>query len=261
MPGFTPKGWDSIARGNAPGRLCYSATMLLDLNADLGEAAGFDAALMPLVTSANVCCALHAGSPAEIGRTLRLAAEYGVVIGAHPGYDDRANFGRTEQHLPAQELVDQLVYQLAALVAMAGGSNQEVRYVKPHGALYNQACRDPWLAEVFAGQAYGWCGGLPVVGLPGSALEVAAKKRGLRFVPEGFADRRYRADGSLVPRTEPDAFVHDPAEAVAQIERLVRERGVRTVCVHGDNPAAVAFTTAVRAGLLARGFVLRAFAA
>ncbi len=235
--------------------------MILDLNADLGEGAGFDADLMPLVTSANICCGLHAGGPVELGRTLRLAAEQGVVVGAHPGYDDRANFGRVELDLSAQELVDQLAYQLAALVGMTEGTSQRVRYVKPHGALYNQACRDPQVAEVVAGQAYGWSGGLPVLGLPGSALETAVRARGLPFVPEGFADRRYRPDGSLVPRTEADAFVHDPAEAVDQIARLVRDRGVKSVCVHGDSPGAVAFTAAVRDGLLARGFTLRAFAA
>ena len=134
-----------------------------------------------------------------------------------------------------------------------------MRYVKPHGALYNQAAADAAFASVFCSALAGW--DLAVVGLPGSEVEKACAALGRPFVPEGFADRRYRTDGSLVPRTEPDAFVHDPDEAVAQIERLARERGVRTVCVHGDNPAAVAFTTAVRAGLLARGFVLRAFAA
>lgn len=234
--------------------------MELDLNADLGEGAGFDAELMPLITSANVCCGLHAGGPGEIARTLTLAHQHGVTVGAHPGYDDRANFGRREMNLSVQEILELCAYQFGALLALTTGRNMDVKYLKPHGALYNQACREAAVAESVAGVAYGYCGGLPVVGLPGSALEAATRDRGLRFVPEGFADRRYRPDGSLVPRTEPDAFIGDPAEAVAQVEWLVRDRGVRTVCVHGDNPAAVAFTTAVRAGLLARGFTLKAFA-
>ena len=134
-----------------------------------------------------------------------------------------------------------------------------VRYVKPHGALYNQACRD---RRVATGAVVAACAlfGLPVVGLPGSHLRSRAAERVVPFVAEGFADRRYRPDGSLVPRTEPDAFVHDPDEAVKQVEWLIREKGVRTVCVHGDNPEAVAFARAVREALLARGFTLKPFA-
>ncbi|HYH67324.1 MAG TPA: 5-oxoprolinase subunit PxpA [Urbifossiella sp.] len=233
--------------------------MLLDLNADLGEAAGFDAALMPLVTSANVCCGAHAGGPDETAATLALARAHGVAVGAHPGYPDRENFGRRNLPAPPHQLYAQVVHQLYRFMAAATEAGVAVRYVKPHGALYNQAADDAAFANVFCSALASWP--LPVVGLPGSEVEKACAALGRSFVPEGFADRRYRPDGSLVPRTEADAFVHDPDEAVAQIERLVRERGVRTVCVHGDNPEAVAFTTAVRAGLLARGFVLRAFAA
>ena len=146
------------------------------------------------------------------------------------------------------------LYQIGALMGLA----PSMCYVKPHGALYNQACRDPIFASAVVEAAGGY--DLPIVGLPDSQLEAAARRLRVPFVPEGFADRRYRPDGSLVPRTEPDAFVHDPLEAVAQVEWLVRDKGVRTICVHGDNPDAVAFTTAVRAALLARGFTLKAFA-
>jgi len=231
--------------------------MDIDLNADLGEGAGFDAELMPLVTSANVCCGLHAGGPGEIARTLGLAHKHGVAIGAHPGYADREYFGRRELKLGNQELVALCVYQLGALDAMTAALGLSVRYLKPHGALYNQACRDRELAELFVIAAAQM--GLPVVGLPESELEAATFDR-LPFFREGFADRRYRPDGSLVPRTEPDAFVDDPEEAVSQVERLVRDKGIRTVCVHGDNPDAVAFTRAVRNALVARGFTLKAFA-
>jgi UPF0271 protein len=231
--------------------------MLIDLNADLGEGAGFDADLMALVTSANVCCGLHAGGPSDIARTLVLAQKYGVAVGAHPGYHDREHFGRRELALTNQELVGLCVYQLGALTAMAAVMGLTVRYVKPHGALYSQACRDRSVADLLiVGLAQFE---LPLVGLPNSQLAAACADR-LPFVPEGYADRRYRPDGALVPRSEPGAFVHNPDEAVLQVEWLIRERGVRTICVHGDNPDAVAFTTAVRAALLARGFTLKAFA-
>jgi UPF0271 protein len=231
--------------------------MEIDLNADLGEGAGSDAEMMPLITSANVCCGLHAGGPGEIAKTLGLAHKHGVVVGAHPGYADREHFGRRELRLGNQELVALCVYQLGALDAMAGALGLGVRYVKPHGALYNQACRDRNIADLFVIAAAQFR--LPVFGLPGSQLEAACRDR-VPFFPEGFADRRYRPDGSLVPRAEPDAFVHDPEEAVQQVEWLIRERGVRTICVHGDNPQAVAFTKAVRDALLARGFTLKPFA-
>jgi UPF0271 protein len=229
----------------------------IDLNADLGEGAGFDEELMPLITSANVCCGLHAGGPGEIAQTLTLANKHGVVVGAHPGYADRDNFGRRELSLGNQELVALCVYQLGALEAMAEALGMGVHYVKPHGALYNQACRDRELADLFVIAAAQFR--LPVVALPGSRLEAACRDR-VPFVAEGFADRRYRSDGSLVPRSEPDAFVDNPDEAVKQVEWLIREKGVRTICVHGDNPDAVAFTKAVRDALLARNFTLKSFA-
>lgn len=232
--------------------------MDIDLNADLGEGTGFDAELMPLITSANVCCGLHAGGPSEIRNTLELAKQHGVTVGAHPGYYDREAFGRRECSLSRQELLDLCIYQISALDALARGSDVELRYIKAHGALYNQACRDANVALSFSMATYAW--NLPVVGLPGSELEQAARDRGLFFIPEGYADRRYRPDGSLVPRTEPDAFVHEPEEAVEQVDWLIREKGVRTLCVHGDNPQAVAFAGAVREALLSRGFTLKPFA-
>ena len=231
--------------------------MNIDINADLGEGAGFDAELMPLITSANVCCGLHAGGPSEIRVTLELAKQHGVAVGAHPGYADRRNFGRNEMSLSRQELSDLCTYQIAGLDALVRAAGLELRYIKAHGALYNQACREEATAEAFVAAVEAWK--LPLVGLPGSKLEVVARERGLMFVAEGFADRRYRDDGSLVPRTEPNAFVADPEEAARQVERSIRERGVRTVCVHGDNPDAVAFAKAVRAAILERGFQLTHF--
>jgi UPF0271 protein len=231
--------------------------MHIDLNADLGEGAGFDRELMPLITSANICCGLHAGGPSEIAATLDLALAHGVAIGAHPGYADRANFGRVEQDLSSAQLTELVQSQLASLEVQAREKGGRIAYVKPHGALYNQACRDRRIADciVVGSEALG----VAVVGLPGSQLEKACGRR-LPFIPEGFADRRYRPDGSLTPRTEANAMLHDPEEAVKQVEWLVRERGVRTICIHGDNSEAVAFARAVRAALLEKGLELGAFA-
>lgn len=233
--------------------------MEIDLNADLGEGAGHDAELMALVTSANVCCGAHAGGPEEIWATLQLALRYGVAVGAHPGYADREHFGRREIGGEVGDVFLGCLYQVGGLVGLARCAGVPVRYVKPHGAMYNRACRE-YDAAADVVDAAAEFGALPVVGLPGSQVERLAGLVNIPFVPEGFADRRYRPDGSLVPRTEPDAFVRDPEEAVRQVEWLVREKGVRTVCVHGDNPEAVAFTKAVRDGLLARGFTLKPFA-
>jgi UPF0271 protein len=231
--------------------------MEIDLNADLGEGAGFDAELMPLITSANVSCGLHAGGPGDIARTICLAKRYGVAVGAHPGYADRDHFGRRELDLDQAELMALCVYQVGAVWAMASSLDWDARYIKAHGALYNQACRDRGVADVVVAAASAFT--LPLLGLPDSALGQVCGDR-VPFIPEGFADRRYRTDGSLVPRTESDAFVHDPDEAVKQVEWLIETKGVRTICVHGDNPQAVAFTKAVREALLARGFTLKPFA-
>lgn len=232
--------------------------MQIDINADLGEGAGADAALMPLITSANVSCGFHAGDPEGIRATLELAREQGVVVGAHPGFPDRANFGRVEQTLTDRALGSLLHYQLGALAGLARASGVSVRYVKPHGALYHQACREERVARAVAAVAFQH--GLAVMGLPGSALASACAALKVPFVGEGFADRRYRPDGSLVPRSDPGAFVDDPEEAVAQVQRLVTRQQIRTICVHGDNPEALAFVNAVRAALISHGFKFKAFA-
>ncbi len=230
----------------------------IDLNADVGEGAGQEAALMPLVSSANVCCGVHAGGPPELAATVRLALAHGVVIGAHPGHADREHFGRRERPLDAEELQVLLAYQLAAAQAVAELLGGTIRYVKPHGALYHQLCRERPLAEAFVAmvERRGWA----VLGFPDSALEAACRGR-LPFVREGYADRRYRADGTLVPRGAADAFVDDPLEAAEQVERLVTQCGVQSVCVHGDSPQAVAFTRQLRTELQRRGWHIRPFVA
>ena len=180
--------------------------MRIDLNCDLGEGEAFDAELMPLITSANVCCGAHAGGPAESLSALRLAVAHGVRIGAHPGYPDREHFGRREMAWEKTRLIDEVTTQVRALMALAERVGGRVEYLKPHGALYNQACREEAIADAVC--EVGESLGLPIMGLPGTRME-----RG-RFVAEGFADRRYRPDGSLVPRGEADAFVHSSAEPV-----------------------------------------------
>jgi UPF0271 protein len=223
--------------------------MHIDLNADLGEGAGFDEQLMPLITSANVCCGAHAGGPQEIAATFELARRFGVVVGAHPGYPDRENFGRGECHLADSEITRLVHQQIQELESLAREKELAVSFVKPHGALYNQACREKHIATAVVAAVLESPTPLTVLGLPGR----------LPFVPEGFADRRYRPDGSLVPRTEAGAFVHDPQEAVEQIRWLIGQKGVRTICVHGDNPDAVAFARKVREALLGAGIELKAF--
>lgn len=231
--------------------------MQIDLNSDLGEGAGTDADLLPLLTSANICCGAHAGHPVDIAITLALAARQGVAVGAHPGHPDRDHFGRRELAIPPRNVLEETHAQIAALHKLATRAGVRLTYVKPHGGLYHQACRDDAYADAVVTAAA--LAGLPVVGLPGSRLAHRAAGR-VPFVAEGFADRRYRPDGSLVPRDQPGAFVADPAEAVAQVRRLIADHGVRTVCVHGDTPDAVAFVRAVRAALTAAGFDLRPFA-
>jgi UPF0271 protein len=212
---------------------------------------------MPLITSANVACGFHAGDPGTAATSLRLAKQHGVQVGAHPGFPDREHFGRRELARTEQQVFDDCVYQIGALAGLARAVGLELRYVKPHGALYNLACRDDAFARpvVAAVEIFG----LPLMALPDSRLQASCADR-VPFVAEGFADRRYLPDGSLVPRSRPDAFVEDPDEAVRQAERLLRDRGVRTLCVHGDNPQAVAFVRALREALVRQGFTLRAFA-
>ncbi len=229
--------------------------MFIDLNCDLGEGAGHDAELLSLVTTANVCCGVHAGDPETAHLTIAAAVYLGVRVGAHPSHPDREHFGRRELDRSPRQIYADCVYQIGALAALARDCGTRLSHVKPHGALYNQACRDRAVAEPVVAAAGMF--GLPVMGLPNSQLQSLA---GDRFIPEGFADRRYRSDGSLAPRSEPGAVLDDPAEAARQALELVRRGSVRTLCVHGDNTRAVEFLKAVRAALIEAGVTIRAFA-
>ena len=230
--------------------------MQIDLNSDLGEGCGLDAELMALITSANISCGFHAGDAGTAHAALTLAARHGVQVGAHPGYADREHFGRRELALSEDAICELCLYQVGALAGLAQAVGVPVRYIKPHGALYNQACRDDAVARPIAAAAEVLK--LPLMARPGSRLETLCQGR-CGFIAEGFADRRYQPDGTLVPRTRPDAFVHDVEEAVTQANWLLRERGIRTLCVHGDNPQALEFVRGLRDAFTRRGICLQAF--
>jgi UPF0271 protein len=240
----------------------------IDLNCDLGEGAGCEAALIPLITSANIACGAHAGDAATMRATVALARAQGVAVGAHPGFADRVNFGRVEHPLTTDALHHLVTNQIEALRALG-----PVRHVKPHGALYNVAARDRTVAAVIADAVYACDPNLVLFGLAGSELVRAGQARGLRVAHEVFADRTYQADGSLTPRARPDALITDAAVAVAQVIRMVREGVVRatdgttvavvadTVCLHGDGAHAVAFAQQLGRELRAAGIALKEWGA
>jgi UPF0271 protein len=229
--------------------------MEIDLNCDLGEGSASDAELMPLITSANIACGFHAGDPATAHAALAAAARHGVHAGAHPGFADREHFGRRELVRTEKQIFEECVFQVGALADLARTVGTPLYHLKPHGALYNMACREEAYARPLVAVAELFA--LPLVGLPDSALQRLSRGK-CPFVAEGFADRRYLPDGSLVPRSRPDAFVDDPAEAVRQVQSLLKDQGVRTLCVHGDNPQALAFVRELRAALTGQGIILRA---
>jgi UPF0271 protein len=236
----------------------------VDLNADVGEgygrwSLGDDDALMPIITSANIACGFHAGDPSILRRTCGSAVDHSVAIGAQVSYPDLAGFGRRFIEIDPGELTDAVLYQIGALEIMARVAGGRVTYVKPHGALYNAIVRHAAQADAVADALVAHGGELMLLGLPGSAIQTAATERGLRFVAEGFADRGYRPDGTLVPRTEPGALLTDPPVVAAQVASLV-ERDVRSICVHSDTPGAATVATVVRAELRRLGAGPAAFA-
>ncbi|HEX8897646.1 MAG TPA: 5-oxoprolinase subunit PxpA [Chthoniobacterales bacterium] len=232
--------------------------LVIDLNSDLGEGAGHDNEILDLVSSANIACGFHAGDAASIFATIQAALERGVSLGAHPSFPDRENFGRTEMTLPPAEVYSIVAYQIGAFYALARAAGGRMNHVKAHGALYNMAVRDRALAEVIANAVFTLDPKLILFAPSVSHLESAATELGIQTASEVFADRNYLADGSLVPRSDARAFVHDPVEAADRILRILTEGKVRavdgtdvpifanTVCVHGDNPQAVEFVRKLR---------------
>ncbi len=247
----------------------------VDLNCDLGEGLslyrlGDDAALLDIVTSANIACGFHAGDPAIMARTVRLAAERGVAIGAHPGLPDLQGFGRREMAITADEAYQIVLYQIGALSGFARAIGAKLHHVKPHGALYNMAAADPGLSRAIARAVRDFDPTLHLVGLAGSELVRKAESAGLRAVNEVFADRAYLANGALAPRGSPGAVIHDVDAVVARALRMVRDGTVEsidgvtvpiiahTICVHGDTPGSVTLAQALRDALTAEGVELRA---
>jgi UPF0271 protein len=226
----------------------------IDLNADVGEECGHDAALMRCITSANVACGFHAGSVATMRETVTLARQHGVAVGAHPSFADREHFGRREMQLLPDEIADLVIRQIDALASIVSNEGIRLQHVKPHGALYNVAVRDRAVADAIARAVASVDRSLILLGLPGTELVTAGQAAGLRTAGEAFADRAYRADGTLVPRTEPGAVIHDPEEVLARIVTLASRRDVDTICVHGDTPGAAELAAKIRGALESAGF-------
>ncbi|MFD2114391.1 LamB/YcsF family protein [Paenibacillus yanchengensis] len=250
---------------------------IIDLNCDIGEDYGAyrllteqeERMLMQHVSSVNIACGFHAGDPKTMRRTVRLALEHDVAIGAHPGLADLHGFGRRELQVSAEDVYELVLYQLGALMAVAKAEGGIVRHVKPHGALYNMAARNEHLAEAIVKAVYKVDDQLILYGLADSQLIRAAKQRGLAYASEVFADRRYEQDGSLTPRTHHAASITDVNEATAQVLQIITTGKVttrtgqflplqaNTICIHGDNGAAVQFARLLSQQLKEAGWVIR----
>ncbi|BAS06703.1 UPF0271 protein Arth_0093 [Arthrobacter sp. Hiyo4] len=248
----------------------------IDLNGDVGESfgrwsLGDDLAMFGSVSSANVACGFHAGDPSVIRRTCREAAGAGVVIGAHVGYRDLAGFGRRFMDISPTELADDVVYQIGALQALAAVEGTRVRYVKPHGGLYNAIVTHTAQAQAVVDAVKSVDPNLPILGLPGSEVLRLAEAAGLRAVTEAFADRAYNPDGTLVSRSLPGAVLEDPEQVAEHVLRMATESAVRaidgstlkiraeSICGHGDSPGAVAMATAVKSALGDAGVSIGSF--
>jgi UPF0271 protein len=242
----------------------------IDLNCDLGESFGAyrignDAAILPFVTSANIACGFHAGDPSVMRKTVQMALKNGVALGAHPGLHDLQGFGRRKIEISPQEAYDLVVYQIGALFGFIRAEGAWMQHVKPHGALYNMAAKDKNLAEAVANAVYDVNPELILFGLAGSELIQAGKKIGLKTAEEVFADRTYQLDGTLTPRSQPDALIVDDAKAVSQVICMVQQKGVKatngswvdlkvdTVCIHGDGAQALLFAKKIQDALTVAG--------
>jgi UPF0271 protein len=242
--------------------------LVVDLNADLGEGAGHDDEILALVTSANIACGFHAGDADTMHRSIEAARDRKVAVGAHPSLFDRENFGRKESPVKPDEVFDAVVYQLGVFQAIAEAANVRPNHVKPHGALYNMAVRDHDLANAICRAIAQVDTKLILFAPQNSALARAGETKGLQIAHEVFADRNYLGDGSLVPRSRPDALLHDPEEAAARVVRMLRESKVRsvdgvdvdvraeTICLHGDTPGAVEFARVLGSRLESEGVTI-----
>lgn len=229
----------------------------MDINCDMGEGIGNDELIMPFISSANIACCYHAGDVATIKETIALCIKYGVAVGVHPSFYDRDNFGRQEMDLPVDELYDLVTQQLIIFSEVASLFEVKINHVKPHGALYNMAAKDPVMADTIAKAVKGFDNNLIVVGLSGSHAIEQAKTAGLKTASEVFADRTYQDDGSLTPRTQSGALIENTDSAIQQVLQMINEGTVttitgkkipimaETICIHGDGKQAVEFAKAV----------------
>lgn len=248
----------------------------IDLNSDLGESfgaytMGMDEEVLEFVTSANVACGWHAGDPLVMQKTVELCQQKGVAIGAHPGYPDLMGFGRRNMAITPEEAKAYMIYQVGALQAFCSTKGLSLQHMKLHGAFYNSACVTPKIADAILDGLESVNPSLSAMVLSGSYIAKAAQKRGIPVIQEVFADRGYTEEGTLVPRSESGAFIHDPKEAVDRVLMMIKEGRVLSntgksisiqadsVCVHGDNPQALEFVKALREGLLQEGVTLRNF--
>ena len=247
----------------------------IDLNCDLGESfgaytIGMDADILPYITSANIACGFHAGDPVVMKKTVQEAVKNNVCLGAHPGLPDLVGFGRRNMSITPEEAETYIIYQTGALTAFAHAAGTELHHVKPHGALYNMAATDDALAEAVCRGIAAVNKKLILVALSGSRMVVAAKKTGIPYACEVFADRAYSDNGTLVPRSKPGAVITDEDEVIRRAVRMVKEGTVRslsgkdisvqadTICVHGDNPKALLFVKKIRASFAAEKIEIRA---
>lgn len=248
---------------------------VLDLNCDMGESYGAwtmgnDMAILPYVTSANIACGFHAGDPGTMRSTVAAALELGVAVGAHPGLPDLVGFGRRTMAVSPQEAYDMMVVQIGALAGVAASQGGRLHHVKPHGALYNMAARNPELAHALAKAVFDMDASLIFYGLASSELTRAAEQMGLRVAHEVFADRTYQSDGTLTPRSHPEAMIHDSDVSTQQVLRMVQQGCVHTLqgtdvslradtlCLHGDQPGALHFAQQIRRSLNDAGIQVRA---
>jgi UPF0271 protein len=249
--------------------------MRIDLNADVGESFGVysigaDDALMPAITSASVAAGFHAGDPSTLRRTIQRARAHGVAVGVHPGFPDLVGFGRRELSVSLQDAEDLALYQIAAVAGIASAEGVRLQHVKPHGSLYNMAARDEDLASAIARAVRAFDPSLILFGPPGSRLLEAGRAAGLRVASEGFADRAYEPDGTLVARASAGSLIADPAVVVSRVIAMIRDRHVvaidgsvvplqvDTICLHGDTPGVATLAVRLREGLFAAGIEVRA---
>ena len=247
--------------------------MRVDINCDMGESfgayeIGADDEVLPHVTSANIACGFHGGDPTVMRKTVAAAAKHGVAVGAHPSLPDLVGFGRRAMQVTPDEVYNLLIYQIGALLGFTRAAGVPLKHVKPHGALYNMAAAQPALADAIARAVHDVDPSLVLFGLAGSHLLKGAERAGIRSASEAFADRNYLHDGALVPRSRPDALVHDVDEAVRRAVRMVTEGVVpdvegeeipiraETICIHGDGPNAGQLARGLRAGLEAAGIAV-----